>query len=116
MDSGRVHRNMRRERNTNVCAIVGFVLTLLNIAVSIILIVTDHVGVCLIFAAITAFISLIVCSYGKINAKKTEKGKALSVIGIILNILIIIAAVLFSIFLLLFIQACSGIFEGIFQR
>ena len=100
-------------KKSNTCATVGFLLTLLNIVVSIVLIVTDNVVTCLIFAAVTAFISLIICSYGSANAKKAGKGKAISVIGIILNVLILIAVVLFSIFMLLFIQACTGIFQGL---
>ena len=116
MDSERVHRNIRRERKSNTNAVIGFLLTLFNIAVSIVLGVTQNTATLLIFATVTAFISLIVCSYGNANSKKLGRGKALSVIGIILNVLILIAVALFLLFAMLFAQACAGIFEGISQK
>ena len=116
MDNETVHRNIKREKRSNTNAVVGFLLTLFNIAVSIILLVTENTATCLIFSAVTAFISLIICSCGASNANRAGKGKAISVIGIILNVLILIAVVLFLIIVILFAQACAGIFEGIFQR
>ena len=115
MENERVHRNMKSGRS-NASAIIGFILTLINIAVSIVLLVTDNAATCLIFAAVTAFISLIICITGASKAKESGRGKGLSVFGIVLNVLILIAVALFFTFIILFAQACAGIFEGIFTR
>ena len=107
---------MSREKSSNMCAIIGFLLTLLNIAVSIVLLVTKKGVALLIFASITALISLTLCIVGVSNANKVGKGKGISVLGIILNILILIAVALFLVFLMLFVQACAGMLEGIFTQ
>ena len=99
-----------------MCAIIGFLLTLLNIAVSIILLVTKHGTALLIFASITALVSLTLCIVGVSNANRVGKGKGIGVFGIILNILILLAVALFFAFIILFAQACAGIFEGVFTR
>ena len=116
MSSERVHRSIRREKSSNMCSIIGFLLTLLNIAVSIILLVTKNGMTLLIFASITALVSLTLCIVGVSNANKVGKGKGISIFGIIVNVLILLAVGVFIIFIVLFAQACSGIFEGIFSR
>lgn len=107
---------MSREKNSNMCAIIGFLLTLLNIAVSIILLVTKNGITLLIFASITALVSLTLCIVGVSNANKVGKGKGISVFGIVLNILILLAVALYLVFLMLFVQACAGMLEGIFTQ
>lgn len=110
-----VNRNINREKSSNMCSIIGFLLTLLNIAVSIILLVTKNGMTLLIFASITALVSLTLCIVGVSNANKIGKGKGIGVFGIILNILILLAVALFLAFLIIFAQACAGMFEGIIK-
>ena len=116
MDSERVHRNVRREKRSNTCATIGFLLTLLNIAVSVILLVTENTATLLIFASITAFVSLALCIVGVSNSNTAGRGKVISVLGIIFNVMILLAVLFFVVFLILFAQSCAGIFEGIFTR
>ena len=116
MDNERVKRNVRREKRSNTSATIGFLLTILNIAVSIVLMVTEHMSTLLIFTTIMALISLTLCIVGVSNANNVGRGKGISVFGIILNILIMLAIAVFFIFLILFAQACSGIFQGIFPN
>ena len=116
MNSERTRRNTGREKSSNTCATIGFLLTLLNIAVSVILIVTENATTLLIFTTITALISLTLSIVGISNANRAGRGKAISVIGIVLNILILLAVALFLVFAILFAQACAGIFQGIFQH
>ena len=115
MDNERVHRDISRDKRTNTCATIGFLLTLLNIVVSIILIVTENAATLFIFASVTALVSLTLCIIGVSNANRAGRGKAVSVIGIVLNVLILLAVAFFLVFLILFAQACEGIFQGIFQ-
>ena len=116
MDNERAERNMSREKRSNASAITGFILTLANIVVSIVLLVTDHAATMLIFTPVTVLISLTLCIVGVSNANRAGKGKGISIFGIIVNILILLAVGVFIIFIVLFAQACSGIFEGIFSR
>ena len=108
MENERVQKNESIKRS-NTCAAIGFLLTLLNIAVSIILIVTENYGTLMIFASITALVSLALCIVGVSNANRAGKGKVMGVLGIILNVLILLAVAFFLIFLLLFIQSCSNV-------
>ena len=104
---------MKSENDKNLYAILGFLLTLANIAVNVILIVTKHGAAVLVVATIAALAGIVLCSMGISRAKIVGKGRGLSVFGLVLNILILIAAGLFTIFLVLFVQACTGIFQGI---
>ena len=104
---------MNDEKQSNIFAIIGFLLILLNITVSIILIVIGQMSILLIFASITALISLVLCIFGLSKSKESGRGKALSIIGLILNILILIALALFIGVIILFAEACSGIFQGL---
>ena len=113
MDNERVHTDIRRN---NTCATVGFLLTLLNIVISIVLLITENTFTLIIFTSIMAFASLALCIVGVSNANRVGKGKAISIIGIILNVLIILAVAGFLIFLLLFMQACTGIFQGLIPK
>ena len=116
MASERVQRNREVTKKSNTCAAIGFLLTLLNIVVSVALLIAENASTLLIFTSITALVSLTLCIVGISNANRAGKGKVLSVIGIILNVLILLAVAVFLIFLILFAQACAGIFEGIFTR
>ena len=116
MDNERVDRNMSSEKTSNTCAIIGFLLTLLNIVVGIVLIVTKNTMTLFIFSSITALISLTLCIVGVSNANRAGKGKAISVIGIILNVLILLAVIVFLVFIILFAQSCAAIFQGVFQN
>ena len=106
---------MSDNRNTNICAILGFVLAFVNVAVGVILIVAKHGGAILISAPITALVGLGLSITGVSKAKSTGEGKGLGIAGIVLNALILIGMVLFGLLLLVFIQACKGMFEGIFE-
>ena len=108
MENERVQRE-ENSKKSNTCAVIGFLLTLLNIAVSIILLVTENYGTLMIFASITALVSLALCIVGVSNANRAGKGKVIGVLGIILNVLILLAVAFFLMFLLLFIQSCSNI-------
>ena len=116
MENGTVNNynvNRRRVKRSNTSATIGFLLTLLNIVVSIALIITGNTVTLMLFAAITAVISLVLCIVGVSNANMAGKGKFISVLGIILNVLILLAVLFFLIFMILFAQACAGIFQGI---
>ena len=104
---------MKSENDRNLYAILGFLLTLANIAVNVVLIVTKHGAAVLVVATIAALVGIVLCSMGVSRAKMVGKGRGLSVFGLVLNILILIAVALFTLFLVIFIQACSGIFQGI---
>ena len=108
-------RNVNGEKTSNVCAIIGFLLTLLNIVIGVTLIITKNTLTLFIFSSITALISLTLCIVGVSNANRAGKGKAISVIGIVLNVLILLAVVVFLIFIILFAQSCAAIFQGVFQ-
>ena len=103
----------QNEKATNTCAAIGFLLTLLNIVVSVALLVTQKGLTFFIFASITALVSLALCIVGVSNANRAGKGKVLSVLGIILNALILLAVAVFLIFIVLFARACAGIIIGI---
>ncbi len=79
----------KQVKKSNLCAEIGFLLTLLNLVVSIAFIITGSKNYLLIFASVTALLSLIFSIAGAANAQKIEKGKALSVIGIVANVLIL---------------------------
>ena len=111
-----VQSNSRRSKASNTCAVLGFLLSLLNIAVSILLLVTENGLTFFLFSFITALISLTLCIVGVSNANRAGKGKFISVLGIIFNVMIIIAVSVFLIFLMLFAQSCASVFQGIFTR
>ena len=113
MDNEIAQRNNANVKKSNTSATIGFLLTILNILVSIIFLVTGNTTTCLIFASITALISLILCSYGSGNAKRVGKGRAISIIGIILNVMILVGIALVVFVAIVFAQACVGIFQGL---
>lgn len=108
MNNERAERDGNAQKS-NTCAVIGFLLTLLNIVVSIILIVTENYGTLMIFSSITALISLALCIVGVSNANRAGKGKLIGVLGIIFNVLILLAVAVFLMILLLFIQSCSNV-------
>ena len=113
MRNERVEKDGNYTKQSNVCAIIGFLLTLLNIVISPVLYVTGNFVTLFIFASVTAAVALILSICGVSNARVSGKGKVLSVIGIVINIAILIAAAVYATFLILFIQSCVGIFQGI---
>ena len=104
---------MSSEKKTNICAILGCILTLVNIAVSVVLIVIGKTAILLPFAAVLALVSLILCACGVSNAKASGKGRGISIFGIVLNALILIAVALFTAFIVIFAKACAGLFQGL---
>ena len=79
----------KQVKQSNLCAQLGFLLTLFNLVVSSAFIITGSKYLLLIFATVTAVLSLILSSIGKINSRRLERGNILSLIGIIANVLII---------------------------
>ena len=79
----------KQVKKSNLCAEIGFLLTLLNLVVSIAFIITGSKYYLLIFASITALLSLVLSVIGKFNVRKTDKGNALSIMGIVANVLIL---------------------------
>ena len=102
-------------KRTNVCALIGFLLTIINIGASVTLIILDKAGIILISAPVAALISLILCIVGVSKSGRLESGKAISIIGIVLNALILLAAAAFLTFIILFAQVCADILQGIFS-
>lgn len=98
-----------KAKQSNGCASIGFLLTLLNLVVSFALGITENTLTLFIFSGITAVISLVLCIFGDVNSRRAGKGKVISIIGIIFNALILTALIVVATFLLLFIQACSNI-------
>lgn len=101
------------EKSYNTCAAIGFLLTLLNIVISVTLIITKNPLTLFIFASVTALISLALCIVGVSNANKAGRGKIISILGIILNVLILLALAGFLAFIVLFAQACASIFQAV---
>ena len=102
-------------KRANPCALIGFLLTIVNIGASVTLIILDKASIILISAPIAALISLILSIVGVAKSGRLESGKAISIIGIILNALILIAVAVFFAFIILFVQACAGMLDGIFS-
>ena len=100
-------------KRANVCAIIGFVLTLLNIAASIVLIIIKRPQVILLSASVIALISLVLSIVGVAKSGSLGSGRAMSIVGIVLNALILLAVALFLVVIVLFMQACAGLLEGI---
>ena len=79
----------KQVKKSNLCAEIGFLLTLLNLVVSFAFIITGSKNYLLFFASATALVSLIISVFGKINVGKTGKGNFLSKTGIFANVLIL---------------------------
>lgn len=96
-------------KRSNLCASVGFLLTLLNLVVSSAFLITESTAYLLIFTSVTAVISLVLSICGHANAKKSGKGKFLSIAGIVINALILATLVVFLGWFILFLQSCSNV-------
>lgn len=96
-------------KKSNLCAQIGFLLTLLNLVVSVGFSIAGTTVWLLVFASVTAGLSLILCIYGKINSRKTGTGKVLSIIGIILNAMILTGIAVFIGGMIFFIESCKNI-------
>ncbi|MDE7440173.1 MAG: hypothetical protein K2N23_06680 [Clostridia bacterium] len=79
----------KQVKKSNLCAEIGFLLTLLNLVISIAFIITGSMYYLLIFASATALLSLVLSVIGKFAVYKTGKGNALSITGIVANVLIL---------------------------
>lgn len=107
------NERLENYKTFNTCATIGFLLTLLNIVISVALIITGNMVTFLIFASVTALVSLALCIVGVSNANRAGKGKVLSILGIIFSILILLAVVFFIFGIILFAQACAGLLQGV---
>ncbi len=99
----------KQVQKSNLSASVGFLLTLFNLVVSFGFAISSSTAWLLIFSSSTAALSLILCISGKANARRTGRGKVLSIIGIALNTVILIAALIFSIYLIATMQSSSQV-------
>lgn len=96
-------------KRSNTSAIIGFLLTLLNLVISSALLITDSATALYIFASITSAVSLALCGAGLARSKTTGSGKVISLIGIVINVLIIAALIVFLLALIIFFRSCSDV-------
>ena len=99
----------KQVQKSNLSASVGFLLTLLNLVVSSAFIITGSKVGLFIFSSVTAALSLILCISGKAVAKRTGKGKALSVAGIVINSVILAAMLALAVYLIIGFRSSSQI-------
>lgn len=85
----------KQVKKSNLCAEIGFLLTLFNLVVSSAFIITGSRNTLLIFASATAAVSLILSAFGKVTAGKTGSGGFLSKAGITANVLILAASAVY---------------------
>ncbi len=95
-------------KRSNTSAIIGFLLTLLNLVISSALLITDSAVALLIFTSVTAALSLILCGAGLSRSKTVVSGKVISVIGIVINVLILSAVLIGLLILILFFRSSSN--------
>lgn len=102
--------DIRQEKiKSNLCANIGLLLTLLNLVVSSAFLITGSTSYLLIFTSVTAIASLVLSICGHANANKSGRGKAISIIGIVINAIILATVVVFIGWLILFLQSCSNV-------
>ena len=99
----------KQVQKSNLCASVGFLLTLLNVTLSFAFIITDSKWWLLIFSSVTAALSLILCISGRALSRRVGKGKILSITGIVINAVILGLLLAFSIYLIIGMQSSSQV-------
>ena len=90
-------------------SIIGFLLPIVSIVLAALGFVFNFPLYALIAVVVISLLGIILSSIGC----KKGKHKVLAILGIIFNVLILVAAAAFAAFIGIFISACQALFEGI---